>query len=329
VAEDPTVYGGAFARLAPLLERIAGASINVLLLGETGVGKEVVAEWLHRLSPRSARPLLKLNCAALSEPLLESELFGHERGAFTGAHQAKPGLLESARGGTVFLDEVGELSAATQSKLLRVLEERKARRVGALRLVPIDVRFVAATNRDLEADARNGQFRRDLYFRLSGISLVIPPLRERVGEIEALARAFVAATCRESHRGREPSLSPAAIAALTAYAWPGNVRELRNVIERAVLLSVGDTIELEHLPQEQLRGALVLPWHAGPGVPASAPASIPAATGPAGGERERIVKALADCAGNQTRAAKLLGMSRRTLTARLGALALPRPRKRR
>src|SRR5262249_11577152 len=200
------VSEGAMQRLHCVVERIAAGMISVLIMGETGVGKELLAEAVHRLSPRAQKPFLRLNCAALSESLLESELFGHERGAFTGAGQTKPGLLEPARGGTVFLDELGELPQSIQVKLLRVIEARQVLRIGALKARPIDVRFVAATNRDLEADVARGTFRQDLFFRLNGISLVIPPLRQRVGEIAGLAQGFIAQACRQSGIETAPPL---------------------------------------------------------------------------------------------------------------------------
>ena len=195
VLDDP-----AMRQLDTLVGRVAPSTINVLLLGETGVGKEVFAERLHERSARSSNPLLRLNCAALSESLVESELFGHERGAFTGAVASKPGLLEQAEGGTVFLDEVGDLPTAVQVKLLRVLEDRQVLRVGALKPLTIDVRFIAATHRDLEEMVSRGEFRQDLYFRLNGITLVIPPLRERRSEIPRLARAFADLACSREVR---------------------------------------------------------------------------------------------------------------------------------
>jgi transcriptional regulator with PAS, ATPase and Fis domain len=305
------------ARLDALVGRVAPGNINVLLLGETGVGKEVLAERIHRLSPRASHPLLRLHCAALSESLLESELFGHERGAFTGALKTKPGLLETAAGGSIFLDEIGELPPSIQVKLLRVIEERKVLRVGGLQPLPIDVRFIAATNRNLEAEVARGAFRQDLYYRLNGISLVIPPLRERIGEIAALAAEFVREACRQSGRPA-PSLSPAALALLRARDWPGNIRELRNVCERAVLLCPGGVIEPEHL---SLSDAAPEP------APAPPRAADPGLSPAAQRQRDEIVDALARCAGNQSRAAKLLGISRKTLVARLDAFGLPRPRK--
>src|SRR5262245_23590076 len=217
-------------KLYELLERVAPGEITVLILGDTGVGKEVMAEQVHRRSPRRDKPFLRLNCAALSESLLESELFGHERGAFTGAHQMKSGLLETAQGGTVFLDEIGELPMPVQVKLLRVLEERQVWRVGGIKPRPIDVRFVAATNRDLENAVVEHKFRQDLYFRLAGVTLHIPPLRERSEEIEPLAREFAKQLTRHH---RPPALSPEVTQLMAGYAWPGNIRELRNAIERA------------------------------------------------------------------------------------------------
>jgi transcriptional regulator with PAS, ATPase and Fis domain len=301
---------GSMRTLERLVSRVAAGEINVLLHGETGVGKEVFAERIHELSPRAKQPLLRLNCAALTESLLESELFGYERGAFTGADQAKPGLLETASGGTVFLDEIGDLPVALQAKLLRVIEERSVLRLGALKPRPLDVRFVAATHKDLES--ADSTFRRDLYFRLAGVTLVIPPLRERIDEIEPLARRFVREACVRAKRS-VLAISDAALASLRAAPWPGNVRELRNVMERAVLLAE-DRIDVEHLPAPR------------------APTPVPVAAGDLRAgvvafERQKIVEALDQCRGNQTKAAKLLGISRRTLIERMDEFALPRPRK--
>jgi DNA-binding NtrC family response regulator len=246
--------------------------------------------------------------------LLESELFGHERGAFTGAVQAKPGLLESASGGTAFLDEIGELPASLQVKLLRVVEERKVRRVGAIEPIDIDVRFVAATNRDLEAEVAAGNFRQDLYYRLAGASVHIPPLRERRAEIEPLAETFLEGAAAELGRP-SPALSPSARRWLRRHDWPGNVRELRNVIERAVLLAEGDSIELSHLPSAEVAAE----------TPQTMQAEIQQEVSAI--EKQRILEALEACAGNQTRAAKMLGMSRRAFINRLDAYGIPRPRK--
>ncbi len=314
------------ARLERLIDRVAPGAISVLILGETGSGKEVTAQAIHDRSPRKDGPFVQLNCAALSESLIESELFGFEKGAFTGAVQAKPGLLETANGGTLFLDEVGELPLSTQAKLLRVLEERRVLRVGALKPVAIDVRILSATNRDLQKEIDAGRFREDLYFRLNGITLEVPPLRERKDEIVRLAEIFVTRAAAADRR-EPPRLTAEARAHLEAHAWPGNVRELRNVIERAVLLA-GDRIEPAHLPLERsARG----------GGAAAAGGGAAAGTGANAGplepqmqafERDRIVRALEATGGNQTKAAQLLGIARRTLINRLEQYGIDRPRKR-
>ena len=312
--------------------RAAATTIGVLILGETGVGKELLARAVHLRSPRAARPFMGLNCAALGEQVLEGELFGYERGAFTGAVQARPGLFEAAEGGTVFLDEVGELPAATQAKLLRVLEERSLLRIGSRVPRAIDVRFVAATNRDLDVEVREGRFRRDLYYRLNAITLVIPPLRERSAEIPALATAFVAALCRQLDRP-PLALSEEALRVLRQHAWPGNVRELKNAIERAVVLCAGATILAADLPPAVAAGTIPSVVEqpavdAGPGLPGTI--EIDSARFEAqidSLERARILDALERSGGNQTRAAVLLGVSRRTLVSRLGRLGIRRPKK--
>jgi transcriptional regulator with PAS, ATPase and Fis domain len=310
--------------LHALADQVAASTISVLILGETGVGKEVLARTLHRLSPRAAGTLLALHCAALPESLLESELFGHEKGAFTGATGAKLGLLESADGGTVFLDEVGELPLTIQVKLLRVLEERAILRIGALRPRPIDVRFVAATNRDLETEVEHGRFRGDLYFRLNGVTLVVPPLRERVDEIGELAAHFIREACARDQRPSAPALSPEALERLRGYRWPGNVRELRNVIDRAVLLCRDGVIRVSDLPADKLGAAV----ERTPPPPAPAPdATSELHSDIQALERQRITEALERCAGNQKLAAKQLGISRNTLSARMDAFGFPRPRK--
>ncbi|MBX3205938.1 MAG: sigma 54-interacting transcriptional regulator [Labilithrix sp.] len=349
----------AMQHLYRLVDNVAQSNITVIVRGETGAGKEVVAEEIHRRSPRATRELVKLNCAALPEHLLEGELFGYERGAFTGATAAKPGLIEVADGGTLFLDEVGELPPATQAKLLRVVESREVLRLGSLRPKAVDVRFVAATHRDLEEMVARGAFRQDLYYRLNGVSLAIPPLRERVDEIPRLANEFVGRFCRESKRPALP-ISDAALAVLKTYGWPGNVRELRNVMERAIVFCRTVAIAPDHLglpldrtsrpphhhpsappPPHHHPSAPPPPHHhpssPPPYPPSREPSQPPGMSTVAFGsslpaevdalERERILAVLAQCGGNQTQAAEMLGISRRTLLRRLDEYAVPRPRK--
>jgi two-component system response regulator AtoC len=302
------VPDGGMRRMEALAARAAGTDIPVLILGESGSGKEVLARTIHGWSQRADRPMVAINCAALSAALLESELFGHERGAFTGAAAAKPGLLETAPGGTVLLDEIGELELSLQAKLLRVIETREVTRVGGVRPRQLDVRFIAATNRNLPAEVARGAFREDLYYRLNGITLTVPPLRERRGEIVRLARAFATEQARDMGRPA-PEFSAAATDVLAADCWPGKIRELRNVVQRAVMLSDG-TILREHLPE---------------GFPRAVASPPPAAQ--ADDERTRILAALAACGGNQSRAARELGISRKVLIARLDSYGVARPRK--
>lgn len=233
-----------------LVRKVARTNANILIYGESGTGKERIARAIHQQSPRARRPFVPVDCVSLPDGLLESELFGHEKGAFTGAYSSKPGLFEMARAGTVFLDEVSGMSSNLQSRLLRVLQERQVRPIGGMRFVDVDVRVIAASNQDLERACRRGEFREDLYYRLNVISLSLPPLRLREGDIELLAREFLH---RFSGWGGPPELAPSfeptALELLKAHTWPGNVRELQNVVERAAALADGPVIRCEHLPE--------------------------------------------------------------------------------
>ena len=347
-AEQPAVAARAAADgvvvLDPMMQelyaqaaRAAATNINVLILGETGVGKEILARALHGWSPRKRGPFVALNCAALTETLLETELFGNERGAFTGALQARSGLLETASSGTVFLDEVGELPPSIQAKVLRAIEEHRVMRVGGRAEREIDVRFVAATNRDLEQEVARGTFREDLYYRLNGISFTVPPLRERRAEIAPLSRMFLARASAEFGRPGALTMSAEYLEALERYAWPGNVRELKNVIERGAVLCQGKTLLVSHLPAK-ISGSSM---HGGSGLGATVLGESMNAGASSSLverrerlqqavddlERERIRAALEKTGGNQTSAAEALGISRRTLVYRLTALGMPRPRK--
>jgi len=336
VIQDPRMR-----RVYGLAASAARGAISIIILGETGVGKDVMAQEIHRMSPRAKAPFVAINCAAVSEGLLESELFGHEKGAFTGATDAKAGLLETAPGGTVFLDEIGDMPPKLQATLLRVIQSKQVQRVGSVKTRPIDVRFIAATHRDLEGEIAAGRFRQDLYYRLNGITLNIPPLRERRSEILPLVRSFVAQFAREADRPA-PDISPDAARLLESYPWRGNVREVRNVVERALLLCEGSEILPEHLPIESMAAnsisfaAAVAPAPASAPAPATpfsvagSPEDMARPTAPMGvveEEKERILRVLAECAGNQTRAAKVLGIARSTLVARLDEYNSPRPRK--
>jgi two-component system response regulator AtoC len=312
---DPSPEG-----VGPFVRDLARSGVNVLILGETGVGKELLASTIHELSERPGA-LTRINCAALSESLLENELFGHDKGAFTGAAAQDTGLIEAADRGTVFLDEIGELSPGIQAKLLRVVEQREVMRLGVTRPIPLDVRFVAATNRDLVAEVDAGGFRRDLFYRLDGVQLVIPPLRERRGMIGPLALRFLEDA---KARAGKPELrfDHEAVAALEDHRWPGNVRELKAVIARAVLLA-REQIGLKHLAfAGRSVGERLVSSSA---VVVAAPMSDHFSEAQRA-ERDRIVRALEDCVGNQTRAAKQLGISRSTLVTKLTLYRIPRPR---
>jgi DNA-binding NtrC family response regulator len=269
---------------------------------------------------------VSLNCAGLTESLIETELFGHEKGAFTGATQSRPGLLETADGGTVFLDEIGEMPLKVQATLLRVIETREVLPVGGRRPRPIDVRFIAATNRDLETESARGTFRQDLFFRLNGISLSIPPLRERKSEIAELARIFVAQACQETARA-QLTISAEALATLENYAWPGNIRELKNVMERAVVLSDGSELGPSQLPLEKMGAPDEALVEATPQMGTPSTDLTKGKQDLRAVERQRIIDALAACAGNQSRAAKLLGIPRRTFISKLDLYDIPRPQK--
>jgi transcriptional regulator with GAF, ATPase, and Fis domain len=291
--------------------RVARTETTVLLTGESGTGKEVIARFIHHASRRSAGPFVAINCAALPDQLLESELFGHERGAFTGAVAAKPGRIEQASGGVLFLDEVGEMIPAVQAKLLRVLEEREFMRLGSTRVLRADIRVIAATNRDLHAAMERGEFREDLYYRLGVFEIALPPLRERLDDVLELADTFL------EQIGETVGKPAAGIARdakdqLLGYTWPGNVRELRNAIERAVILADGGYIRSEHLPVTGARQPAT----------AAEPPGAPAAFPPGGVnleaiERSFVIKALHQARHNKTRAAKLLGLTRAQLYSRI------------
>jgi DNA-binding NtrC family response regulator len=290
-----------------------GAGPAVLIHGATGTGKELVARALHFDGVRHARPFVELNCASIPTTLLEAELFGYERGAFTDARQRKAGLVEAAEGGTLFLDEIGEVDIAVQAKLLKLLEDRTVRRLGGLREQAVDVRFVAATNRDLEKMVQEGHFRADLFFRLRIVDIAIPPLRERGDDVLLLARTFL-----KDHGGRygKPNLrlSPSAEAALKSYAWPGNVRELRNAVEQAVLLADRDVIEAAQFPFcESLASAR----STAPAEETARPALPDSGINLGDVERDLVVQALERTGWNVTRAAQLLGVSRDTLRYRM------------
>jgi transcriptional regulator with PAS, ATPase and Fis domain len=318
---DLVVESTAMRKLFELVDRIAPGTIAVLLTGETGVGKEVVAAAIHDRSPRRFQPYLRLNCSAFAENLLESELFGHEAGAFSGARAAKPGLFETANGGSVLLDEIGEMPLTIQAKLLRVIETHEVIPLGGTRVRKLDVRFISATNRDLRERIRKGLFREDLYFRLSGVSVEVPPLRTRRSEIAPLARLFAAEAAEALGRKGVPELAPDALLFLEEQPWPGNVRELRNCVERAVLISNSNTLTVADIDPNRETS---LPRKTQK--PMQIVASLDTDTSKSA-ELEQIQEALSLCAGNQTRAAALLGIARRTLVKKLATMGLPRPRR--
>ncbi len=307
------------ADLKTLVARIAQSdATTVLLQGESGTGKDLVARIIHFVSQRARAPFLAVNCVALPEQLLESELLGHERGAFTDARAQKKGLFEQADGGTVYLDEIGDMRLDLQGKLLRLIEEKAFRRIGGLRDIRADVRIIAATNRDLAKALEAGQFRKDLYYRLKVFPVWLSPLRDRPEDVLPLARHFIQRFSREMRR-QPMAMHPEVEARLVRYAWPGNVRELRNVLERAVILAPGDMLTVEHLPPELVETA------AGHADDATKPASLSL---PAEGlrleevERDLVRQALESTGGNQVRAARLLGISRDALRNRMKKFGL-------
>jgi DNA-binding NtrC family response regulator len=299
---------------------VAPLKTTILITGESGTGKELIAKAIHYGSPRARKPLVTLNCAAIPETLLESELFGHEKGSFTDAHQKKLGQFELAHGGTLFLDEIGEMGPATQAKLLRVLEHSEFLRVGGQRAVNVDVRIIAATNRDLTAAIKDSSFRADLYYRLNVVSVHLPALRERRDDLVLLIRHFVASKCRDMSI-TEKAVRPEAVDALLRYPWPGNVRELENLIERVLVLSEGPTITLEDLPDQMKR------TEASPGNLREQVLAGRKSLGDAVDEFEReiIAEALQQMEFNQTRAAEMLGTTRRILKYRMDKLGIDAP----
>jgi DNA-binding NtrC family response regulator len=300
------------------LQRAAMSDATVLLEGESGTGKELFARALHALSARADGPFVAINCAAIPETLLETELFGHEKGAFTGAANRKPGKFEVAHRGTLFLDEIGDLPLPLQAKILRALEEKRFERVGGTASLQVDVRVVAATNRNLKAAVAARQYREDLYFRLSVFPISIPPLRDRAEDIPTLARYFIDRFCRDLNK-KALMLAPSAIGDLSAYAWPGNVRELQNCIERAVILTEGDTIHSRHLnlttrspsPLEATNGD---PWD---GIDLSGTLADASRRAVSEVERRKIEQALKDASGNRMRAAELLQIPQKMLIGKL------------
>ena len=292
---------------------IAPSDATVLILGESGTGKELLANLLHEQSRRAERPLVKLNCAALTETLLESELFGHERGAFTGATARKQGRFELANEGSLFLDEVGEMSHVTQTKLLRVLQEQTFERVGGTQAIQVDVRIIAATNKELEDEVKQGRFREDLYYRLNVVPILLPPLRERREDIPLLAEHFCQVYASKNHREIQ-GIRPEALDLLMRYEWPGNIRELENAMERAVIISQCEYITLEELP-------LSIRQNVGPAVFEPTLAQPDRTLREI--EKQWITKVLEDMHGNRTHAAKTLGITRKTLQNKIKEYGLP------
>jgi len=289
------------------LTLVAPSEATVLIQGQSGTGKELVASAIHHNSPRKSSPFIKVNCAALPETLLESELFGHEKGAFTGAAGPRKGRFERADHGTLFLDEIGEMTPATQAKILRVLQEREFEPVGGSRSIQVDTRIISATNRNLEEEVAADRFREDLYYRLNVVTIAVPPLRERLSDIPLLAEHFLEQYAARNHRTFK-GIAPQAMDLLMRYSWPGNVRELENVIERAVIMARGDHIGTEHFPSTISDQESATSGHS---------PTLPSGRSLKEVEREMILQTLDDMGGNRTQTAKILGISRRTLQLKL------------
>jgi len=290
----------ALDRVRELVAKVASSDASVLVLGESGVGKELVARLIHRSSPRAARPFVVVHAAALPETLLESELFGYEKGAFTGAASRKPGRLESAAGGTVFLDEIGDITPAIQVKLLRFMQEKTLVRLGGSETIGVDCRIIAATNRDLQDEVRKNRFREDLYYRLAVFPIQVPALRERKSDLEPLARHIL------QRLGYAPEPAPEVLRCLKDYEWPGNIRELENVLERAMILAAGEEVQVQHIQLPEV--VLVQPPS---GVRKGAQKSLLDV------EKEMLESALRRAGGNKSKAAKILGITRRMLYTKL------------
>ncbi len=326
----------AILRVLELVDKVAPTSSSVVLAGETGTGKEVIAGTIHFGSPRAAAPFVKVNCATLPETLLESELFGHEKGAFTGAEKLRVGRFEQAHEGTLFLDEIADVSFPVQAKLLRVLQEREFERLGSNRTISVDVRIITATSKDLPQEIREGRFRPDLYYRLNVVTIQVPPLRERGGDVELLARHFMHRYATDLKKAVTDIDEPA-LSLLTSYRWPGNIRELKNVIERAVIMTETTSIRVRDLS---------LPWSRELGGTGTGPAGAPGAgtaSGPPGDaarralvippdglrweemERDLVVQALERCGWVQKDAARLLGLSSRVLNYKIRTFGITHP----
>ncbi len=321
--ENITGESDAMRKVFDVIRQAAPTQASVLIQGPSGTGKELVAQAIHRLSPRAREPFVAVNCAALSASLLESELFGHERGAFTGANFQRKGRFELANRGTLFLDEISEIDAATQVKLLRVLESRQFERVGGEETIEVDIRVIAATNRKLDDYVAEGKFRQDLYYRLNVVDITLPPLKDRTGDIPLLANRFLK-EFSEKNGKRIEGITAEAMDLLCAYAWPGNVRELRNTIEKMIVLARSDRLTAEDVPQNIREGSRPVQRSAAPAPAAAAsPVTVsdPVLSGGslADAERIKILSVLERNRGNRTRAAEELGISRRTLHRKLKA----------